>query len=374
MAEPINTAAVPTLQNTLPPELDASIHQAAAGLPPEAVQQALGVYGAFTPTLGEQEALRAGMTAPGGATTLAQQAQAAYQQAAAAPPPQVSGARQGLNELLGSVASILSGNQAYRETASQRLQKEQQALLDSRVQNLTSLKNLYEQRAEAAKTMGNAILEEENRIKKERLDKSLETINKARAHQYAMEEAAGKQRADEVATKRMQNSAVNTLIDNYRQDADVKSYRVIARALRNARNQAGANDTTGDIALINAFAKANDERTGVRTEEFRVYEKAAGWISDKLNLPQRLTGKGLLPQWVRNRIIQEMTNFEREARVDYDKAYNVAMAQGRALDIPEETVKSLLIQYGDSETPADTTGGDKKKTTVASLKTRKGKP
>ena len=122
MVEPLNTAAAPTLQNTLPPELETSLQQAAAGLPAEAVQQALGVYGAFTPTLAEQAALRAAMTAPGGATTLEQQAQAALQQASAAPRPQVSGARQGLNELLGSVASIMSGNQAYRLTAAQRLQ------------------------------------------------------------------------------------------------------------------------------------------------------------------------------------------------------------------------------------------------------------
>lgn len=201
MAEPMNQAAVPTLQNTLPPELETSIKQAAAGLPPEAVQQALGVYGAFTPTLGEQAALRAGMTAPSGATTLEQQAQAALQQASSAPVPQVSGARQGLNELLGSVASIMSGNQAYRQTAAQRLQKEQEDLLESRRENLTNLKNIYDQRAAAAKSMGNAIAEEENRIKRDRLDKTLESINKSKAAAEEMRQIGAKAAAERATAK-----------------------------------------------------------------------------------------------------------------------------------------------------------------------------
>ena len=217
MAEPLNTAQAGTLQNTMP-TLEQSLQQAAMGLSPQALQQAAGTYGSFAPMLAEQQVRRTNELAP--LEQQATQAQQAYNQMAAAPPPQVSGARAGLNELLGSVASILSGNQAYRETASQRLQKEQQALLDSRAQNLTSLKNLYDQRAEAAKAMGNSIAEEENRIKRDRLDKTLDTINKARAQQYEMEQIDKRARADaakanaakEVVTPQEMGQAVRTAV------------------------------------------------------------------------------------------------------------------------------------------------------------------
>ena len=185
MADTINTAQAPTLAGTMP-ELQAALAQAAAGLPPEVIQQGLGAAAAFNPMLAQQAARRQNELKPSMAQ--AEAAAKAYEAQAAAPPPEISGARAGLNELLGSVASIISGNQTYRESAATRLQKEQQALLDSRSQNLTRLKDLYDKRAEAAKSLGNDIAEEENRIKKDRIEKALEPINKAREHQYQMEQ------------------------------------------------------------------------------------------------------------------------------------------------------------------------------------------
>jgi hypothetical protein len=215
MATPTqNVAQIPALDQ----ETIDALTKAAQGLPPATLTQAQGFAEAFNPLLQAQQARRTNELAP--LEQQATQAQQAYNQMAAAPPPQVSGARAGLNELLGSVASILSGNQAYRETASQRLQKEQQALMESRVQNLTSLKNLYDQRAEAAKSLGNSIAEEENRIKRDRLDKSLETINKARAQQYEMDQIDKRARAEaaktaatkEVVTPQEMGQAVRTAV------------------------------------------------------------------------------------------------------------------------------------------------------------------
>lgn len=184
MAEALNQAQTPTLQGTMP-TLEEALQQAAQGLPPEALQQALGMGKAYDPLLAEQAARRTTELKP--AEDAAKAAEEAYQRQSAAPAPDVSGARAGLNELLGSVASILSGNQVYRETASQRLQKEQQALRDSRIENLTNLKEIYTKRAEAAKSLGNAIVEEENRLKKDRVDKQIDALNKAREQQYELE-------------------------------------------------------------------------------------------------------------------------------------------------------------------------------------------
>lgn len=343
MADPINTAQAPTLAGTMP-ELQAALAQAAAGLPPEVIQQGLGAAAAFDPMLAEQAARRQNELKPSMAQ--AEAAAKAYEAQAAATPPVISGARAGLNELLGSVASILSGNQTYRESAATRLQKEQQALLDSRSQNLTRLKDLYDKRAEAAKSLGNDIAEEENRIKKDRIEKALEPINKAREHQYQMEELARRDAGNKVELERLSNSAINTLVDNWRQSQDLKSYREMTVSLNKAKQFAVGGTTVSDIALINAFAKANDERTGVRTEEFKVYEKAAGWLADQLNLGNRLQGKGLLPPDVRLRIVQETQNLVNAQRPLYEAAYRAAFAQGRAMNIPDDKIRAVLTGYG----------------------------
>lgn len=184
MAEALNQAQTQTLAGTMP-TLEQALQQAAQGLPPEALQQALGMGKAYDPMLAEQAARRTSELKP--AEQAATAAERAYQQASAAPAPEVSGARAGLNELLSSVASIISGNQTYRESAATRLQKEQQALRDSRIENLTNLKEIYTKRAEAAKSLGNAIVEEENRLKKDRVDKQIDALNKAREQQYELE-------------------------------------------------------------------------------------------------------------------------------------------------------------------------------------------
>jgi hypothetical protein len=117
-------------------------------------------------------------------------------------------------------------------------------------------------------------------------------------------------------------------------------------ALGKAYMQVRGKDTVSDIALINSFAKANDERTGVRTEEFRIYETAAGWIADKLNLPKELMGKGKLPEEVRTRIIREMENLVAVQRVNYETAYRAAFAQGRAYGLPDNTIRTVLSTIG----------------------------
>lgn len=312
MPEPIDPASVPTLQNTLPPGLDASIQQAAAGLPADAVKQALGVYGAFSPTLAEQQALRAGMTAPGGATTLEQQAQAAYQQAAAAPAPQVSGARQGLNELLGSVASILSGNQVYRENAATRLQREQQALMDSRKENLSNLKDIYEQRASAAKSIGNTIAEEENRLKKDRIDKTLEALQKSRDAMEEMRQIGAKQRADK--TERQAQQLVNQAQIRWQKESgtmqDILDYR-------NQIMQT-SNDSVGDLFMLRYLARISDPRTGVREQEFETFKRAEGELKRVFNAPRSWFGQGMLSDEGRRAVRAEAEKIFRQRLATFD--------------------------------------------------------
>lgn len=247
MADALNQAQTPTLQGTMP-TLEQALQQAAQGLPPDALQQALGMGKAYDPLLAEQAARRTSELKP--AEQAATAAEQAYQRQAAAPAPEVSGARAGLNELLGSVASILSGNQTYRESAATRLQKEQQALRDSRIENLTNLKEIYTKRAEAAKSLGNSIAEEENRIKKDRLEKQINTLNEARKHQYEMDEIA-RRGAEERRTQAAKPTEAMQPIPGV--EKEVQAYRTVGGE---------------DVRFINAGDFSPTDRSRLR-EQFK---------------------------------------------------------------------------------------------------------
>lgn len=331
MAEALNQAQTTTLAGTMP-TLEQALQQAAQGLPPEALQQALGMGKAYDPMLAEQAARRQNELRPSMAQ--AEAAAKAYETQAAAPPPGISGARAGLNELLGSVASILSGNQTYRESAATRLQKEQQALLDSRSQNLTRLKDLYDKRAEAAKSLGNDIAEEENRIKKDRIEKALEPINKAREHQYQMEEAAA--REGSLKKERQASQLVNQATIRWSKPSqDMET-------ITDYRNQImqTSEDSVGDLLMLRFLARISDPRTGVREQEFETFKRAEGELKRVFNAPRSWFGQGMLTPEGR-----------RALRAEAEKMFRQKLS---SFDARREQVRAMYIRQGMDPLDADT--------------------
>jgi len=331
MAEALNQAQTPTLQGTIP-TLEQALQQAAQGLPPEALQQALGMGKAYDPLLAEQAARRTAELKP--AEEAAKAAEQAYQRQSAAPAPEVSGARAGLNEILGSVASILSGNQTYRESAATRLQKEQQALLDSRSQNLTRLKDLYDKRAEAAKSLGNDIAEEENRIKKDRIEKALEPINKAREHQYQMQESAA--REGSLKRDRQASQLVNQATIRWSKPSqDMET-------ITDYRNQImqTSEDSVGDLLMLRFLARISDPRTGVREQEFETFKRAEGELKRVFNAPRSWFGQGMLTPEGR-----------RALRAEAEKMFRQKLS---SFDARREQVRAMYIRQGMDPLDADT--------------------
>lgn len=400
MAKPLDKSNAPTLKGTLAapaqPTNPVSIEQ----LPPELMS--IAVQGGLTP-----EDIGVGQTMYGGLgygmgqsmdplTQLAVQARQAetaaqqqYQQAQTTPAAQTSPYADLLKGVMGNLSSVLQGSREPFKQAMEGIKSERAALETQRVETLKRLSQVVDERSKAAREAGNAEAEEKSLQQKDRIEKTLEAMLKSKAdREEAARRASERQGATPEEKQKLQNSAINSLVDNWRQDQNLKSYREMYNALGKAYQQVKGKDTVSDIALINSFAKANDERTGVRTEEFRIYETAAGWIADKLNLPKELMGKGKLPEEVRRRIIREMENLVAVQRVNYETSYRAAFAQGRAYGLPDNTISTVLSTIGapvqvegfvgPTSSPTPPTAPPKKpgatKEQLAGLKTKPPKP
>lgn len=106
----------------------------------------------------------------------AQGAQQQYQQLASAPPPMLGGLDVFVPTLLSNIASVIARDPGYRERNQQNLGMERQSLLQSRAQNLQSLRDIYAQKAEAAQRSGDIEATEKFRLQHEKMSKLQEQV------------------------------------------------------------------------------------------------------------------------------------------------------------------------------------------------------
>ena len=133
-----------------------------------------GVLTQMQAEMGRQQAQRAQVVE--NATQAATKAGAQYQQAAAAPPPQIDPMTRLLIGMGGDTGSIMSGNPAYRERAQGNLDQMHADLTQNRAQNLASLRDLYQQRAEEARQVGNMDLQLKSSELAEKVGKTLDVL------------------------------------------------------------------------------------------------------------------------------------------------------------------------------------------------------
>jgi hypothetical protein len=159
------------------------------------------------------------------AADAASQAGQRYQQAAQTPVPQVNPLQQSLESSLGNAASVLSHNPGYAQNARDRLQAQQQQLVQARIDNLTSLRDTYDQKARAAEQLGNTEMAGELRLKQEQLGKTLQALYDIQ-HQGLIEERQtgvqqlkGQQQQGQIAARGAQQRETNAALEagkNYR--------------------------------------------------------------------------------------------------------------------------------------------------------------
>ncbi len=124
-----------------------------------------------------------------------QQAQQSYQQLAQAPPPQLSPADTFLPTLIGNIASTIAQDPGYRQRAETGIQQSRAAMLKQRADNLTSQRDVWNQRAEEAKAAGDLEAREKYHNKIASLDKQLELVMANQGRAQARDDAVAARKA-----------------------------------------------------------------------------------------------------------------------------------------------------------------------------------
>ena len=135
-----------------------------------------GVLTQFQADAARREAELAAQTMA--AQQASQGATAAYQGAAAAPVQDVSPLDEGLNALLGNVASVLADDPSFRERAQEDTRTKRKNLLQARLDNLAALRDNHLRMAEAAKQAGDYEREQKDRMKFESLSKTYDLVSR----------------------------------------------------------------------------------------------------------------------------------------------------------------------------------------------------
>ena len=258
----------PSLDNTL------------QGMDPNTLAQAL-----------EQQLQQAMAQRTQDATQSAQQAEGQYAQAAAAPPPNLSVLQQFLPTLLGNIASTISQDPGYRERAQQGMKDERQSLMQARAQNLTSLRDVWSQRAEAAKNAGDFEAEADFRLKHEKIAKTLEQMQDVKDKEHAIalekERQAGKSGDD---ARDHANRLREIAAQGAEQRKTLAAKPKVSGPERAAAIRAGVNPETGfitqpfaqrELTRRYSLAKRGDKASRNEAVNTAMEIHAQRWDSDK---------------------------------------------------------------------------------------------
>jgi hypothetical protein len=136
----------------------------------------------------------------------------------------------------------------------------------------------------------------------------------------------------------------NTVIDNFRQEPNVKDFIVVRD---NARRIQGALDQGtgfGDLSAIFAFMRVLDPNSVVRETEFKNAEEASGWLQRTLNLPGKAVSGNRLTPMARAKIGIMVRNLYAVQKQTYDRKVEQYKKIAKKFNVDE----SLLIpDYGD---------------------------
>lgn len=153
----------------------------------------LGPEGVKTLLMAQQDQQQQQLADQAAQAARAQQAAASnYQAAAQAPLPSV-GPAAFIPTLLSGVASVLSGNRDYEQQNAQHLENQQNDLMEARRSNLMALRDIQEQKAQAAEKLGDQATAEKARLTSERLNKTLGDIHDIQARQQKLQDIASAQ-------------------------------------------------------------------------------------------------------------------------------------------------------------------------------------
>lgn len=283
------------------------------------------------------------------ATSAAQQAGQQYQQAAGAPPAQLAPEDIFLPTLLGNIASVIGQNPDFREQAQENIKASRAELLKSRADNLQAMRDVFSQKADLAQRAGDLETQEKSRLKMEQLSKIHDQVleQQKQAGRLELEEERGKNDLavagvrrqetqaqavkEQQANQRIKNSAIQSLTSAVRQDPDIKNFVTVRDQFQMGLSGSQGKSNLGDILLMRAIARVSDPLSSVREEEFRTFKGAQGALAQHgVNLTRAMWGKGMLSDFGRTQMLQQLRQIYANKKVQYNRAYSQYRFSGEA--------------------------------------------
>jgi hypothetical protein len=138
---------------------------------------------------------------------------------------------------------------------------------------------------------------------------------------------------------RREVAVMNTILDNARQDPDIKDFVTIRDAHGVAKQASGQGDSEGDIILMRMVAKMTDPTTGVREEEFRTFRGAQGSLSRLgVKLTTDMVGQGQLTPIGRARLKNTAEGIYQRKLKRHKQAKSFYQKQAKAAGLDPEGV------------------------------------
>lgn len=146
----------------------------------------------------------------------------------------------------------------------------------------------------------------------------------------------------------------NTIIDNVRQDPDVKDFITVRDAYTNGSKAAKSKTSAGDIILMRYLAKISDPTTGVREEEFKTFQGAQGALARVgVQLTSAMWGKGQLNEFGRQQLMQQFQNIYETKKSAHIGAVDFYRRQAEAVGINPDLVVRNFMPRDEADSGAD---------------------
>ena len=265
------------------------------------------------------------------AAAAAQQAQGAYQQAAAEPPIP-SGLAEFFPALLANVASTIGQEPAYREQEQERQKESRATSLRLRAENLQALRDVWGQKADAAKNAGDIEAEATARQKRESIARTWEVVNQNAENAAKREEAAERQKGALELERERQRGDIATERERgaqQRQTLTAEGGRA-DRAAREASTRQGLDPDTGFV--LRTFYQKEANKLRISARQARGGDQKAAITSGIIeNEIQRIAGESAMDFYLRLKSVTHPFERERKGKQKVPKA----------LFTPEDVVQAL---------------------------------
>lgn len=160
---------------------------------------------------------------------------------------------------------------------------------------------------------------------------------------------AGEPKPKDEASPTAKLNSINTLVDNMRQDADIRDFGVVRDNYRRVERMSKMGNGVGDLAVIFSYMKVLDPTSVVRESEYKNAAEAVGQLSRVVNLPKNiLQGDKLTPKG-REWFLRASWELYQAKRNDYANALQAYENQAAAYGIDSKMVTSRYRRYLDDK-------------------------